>query len=672
YSDIIIRKERGQIMANIDGINYLALNLSGKEQLGTDEAASSKSELDLTNGLTASELDKIDTNKDGVITADEFKAAYNGDDWETYWNAYKEFYNSVSSTTSTGTSIVQTNGDTTVTSELDKNGNLTAYTESYTDDTGAVITKTYSVNSGTASLISTETVYTDGTSEVTDASTGSTTYTSVDGSNTTLNKNAQLTNLNTDDYSISYTYNSYGGVSSVTINGTKYTDITTSSSGNITVKDSDGNIVLKQNSKTNGKTGVYLYSDGTKSTQIELDSDMQTESIYAYDSNTGYAASRTFCNTGTTRIYERDSDGNLLVSYDYKKDGTLYSKQTYLTSNGSSIYENNTDALWDSRCYYDSDGNVTKYETYTYEKQDDGTVIKTTKVYSDDSMSELLSTIVYTQDSYKNTLSKTTYNESSEQVSYSEYKYKCELNALLTSRQLKSIETTTDSTITSSRYTHGVLTDEDVTTIENCEGSTKYYQYTYYSSGQVKSVKAQDNSDYSYTMTNYYENGNKSDESSYNSKNQILSSAEYNENGETTKTTAYEYQYTYNLKKITITDYANNTIEVLDYDKFGNKTSSTLTNSDGSTTYTTYDIYSGEVTSVEKAEASETSDYSLYDILSDMYTDLTTAQINQLCQEMYSLYNLDEESLISYDTINKTMDYSVPEFEIVDNELVFS
>ena len=81
---------------NMDSINYLSLGLSGTSQICAVDGAVATEETDLTDGLSLSELEKIDKNGDGEITEAEFKAAFGGDSKEaqTYWNTYKSFYNS--------------------------------------------------------------------------------------------------------------------------------------------------------------------------------------------------------------------------------------------------------------------------------------------------------------------------------------------------------------------------------------------------------------------------------------------------------------------------------------------------------------------------------------------------------------------------------------------------
>ena len=129
----------------MDSINYAAFDLKKRQQFGSDErvAANQKIEdFDYTDGLSQKELTRIDKNKDGAISEEEFKASFGGDSantYKSYWDSYKSFYNATSKKISTGTQTTTTKEDgTVVISNYDKNGNLDVFMEEKSNDLGGI------------------------------------------------------------------------------------------------------------------------------------------------------------------------------------------------------------------------------------------------------------------------------------------------------------------------------------------------------------------------------------------------------------------------------------------------------------------------------------------------------------------------------------------------------
>ncbi len=605
-------------MGEVTSLNYKALALSGTAQLGSDTKSNGTN---LTDGLSVSELESMDTNGDGIITEAEFKAAYTGSDADTYWNTYINFYNASSKTSSDGTTTVtQVDADgTTVESTYDKDGNLTSYQKIVTNADGSTDTSVYDAN-GTLTQVTT--AYRDGSSKSVNYETGTTTNEGADGTTVTLNSSGNITSVKTGDSStsISINYGSNGSdIESIKVGNTTYTNITVKN-GKITVKNDSGKTVLAISELSNGSTSIVKYSNGKRTEAIRLNSDDEPNSIFTYDSN-GYSTKRVYCNTGVTRTYERDSDGNIITSTDYNSSGVKTSVQTYATTNGSEYYENNTDALWSSRTYYDADGNVTKYLTYSYEKNSDGTVTKTTKTYSDTSKSTLKSTTTATQDSYGNTLSSVTKKASASTTSTTEYTYDTTLDAKLSNKHLDNTVTTSGNTKTTKYYLNGIVIRETTENIST--GETTSVEYNYYSSGSLKK-KTETASDGSSVSTSYSESGNITQVDKYNSAGNITKSEKYDDDGNITQRKVYDDGVLKNSQEI---------------------------NSDGSREITNYDE-DGNITMIENVSSDgtvESGQYTVTELLKRLYPNMSTSQLNEIAAQIMSDNNLSSSDLISYD-----------------------
>lgn len=466
-------------MGEVSALNYKALSLSGNAQLGSDTSASSKS--DLTDGLSKSELEKIDKDKDGIITEEEFKKAYKGKDAQKYWDTYTSFYKASSKTAANGTTtLTQTLPDgTKVQSTFDKSGNVTGYKNVKNNKDKSVTTTIYDKDGNKTAVT---TVLPDGSSTKYNCKSKGYTHTAADGTSVSTDSSGKVTSVKTGsgslDASVAYKGND---VKSVKIGDKTYTNVT-SKDGNFTVKDAKGNIVLTLTTKKNGEVSVAKYKNGKRTENLNLNSDKEPKSIFEYDKN-GNATKRTYCNTGKYRTYERDSSGNIKTSTDYNKDGVKTSSQTYETTNGSKYFENNSDALWSTRTYYDKDGKVSKYETYSYKKNDDKTVTKTTSTYADKAKKNLKSTTTTELNSYANKLSSVKKDAATGETSKTEYNYRAYVfennkdvnskTAYVSKKHLESVVTTTGNQQVTKNYSkNGLVESTETKTIGETKNNT--------------------------------------------------------------------------------------------------------------------------------------------------------------------------------------------------------
>ena len=415
----------------MDSINYAALNIDGREQFGSDKRTTSSSDLedfDYTDGLTKKELEKIDKNKDGAISEEEFKQAFGGnsaDAYKQYWDGYKSFYNATASKkTSSGSESTMTKPDgTIVTSFFDKNGKLERYQEEKANDQGSIVQEVYKYVDGEEQLqektkqLSNGQVYSMN-------KLGETTCINSDGSSVTRDKSGNLISIKTATENaspVNFKYNTDGKMTSVEINGKKYSDIT-EKNGTTTIKDKDGNIVAKLSTDGSANTYFTEYKNGKKSQRIEIDSDGMPVHISQYDKN-GRLGTKQFCKENLSRTYYFDDSGKLSYSEDVK-DGKLYSRQKYSELTEKDIYGSNrtSDRLWASRTFYDENGNVKTYQEYNYDNSD-GEIKKTITQYTDENKTTKKNTYLYVQDEHTNVLSKTVYDKNGTEKSNTVYNY---------------------------------------------------------------------------------------------------------------------------------------------------------------------------------------------------------------------------------------------------------
>ncbi len=460
-------------MSEVSGLNYKALGVNGSQQLGSNKSADG-SGTDYSDGLSIDELKKIDKNSDGIITEKEFKKVCKSKNSDKYWKTYTNFYKSTASKSKDGSSTVtQTlaNGNK-VQSSFDKNGNLTGYKTVSTNRDKSTTTIVYNK----AGERATKTIKcSDGSSTKYNYSTKSFNHTGADGSAVSMNSKGKITNVKAGNTNVSVSYQANKtDIKSIKIGNKQYNNITKNKNGKIVVKDENGNAVLSIKTKKNGETSVVRYADGKKKEAVNLNSDREPKSVSTYDKN-GYAVKRVYSNSGRTRTYERDSDGNVLSSTDYNKDGVKTSKQTYAAADGSKYFKNNSDALWADRVYYNKDGSVKKYETYSYSKNSDSTVTKTTDTYADETKTAEKSKSQTILNSYRNKLLKKTENlqtgETSEkQYNYKDYYINKSINyktAYVSKKHLASTVTKTGDETVTKEYLNGTVVDTKTETPEN-------------------------------------------------------------------------------------------------------------------------------------------------------------------------------------------------------------
>ena len=386
-------------MTNINSLNYLAFGIKGNKQLGSNKVAA-ENKLDLTDGLSEDELKLIDKNKDGAISEEEYKQTFGGqgDAYKTYWEALTTFYNSKCKNNKNGATETSQVNDVTVTSTYGANGTLKSYTETTVDAEGVKTVVSYTVKNGKAVKTKTTKINADGTQSILNNETNVSTTKSIDGTAISTNQNGNLITLATADGStkINFGYDKNGKIAKATvvINGKKYTGakVSTSKDGKTTtIKNSDGKIIAKYHTNEKGETFITAYKDGVKAKCFKLDDNNEPVYVNTYatsGNNKGKITQREYCETGITRKFKRNSKGKLTSSTDYK-DGVKTSLQTY-----------NADNKFATRTFYDSEGNVTAYQEYSYTKNSKGVVTsRTINRYADNSKSELIAT-------YRDTLDK--------------------------------------------------------------------------------------------------------------------------------------------------------------------------------------------------------------------------------------------------------------------------
>lgn len=486
-------------------INYLAIDLSNK-QLGTDNDINSN--FDLTDGLSAEEIKKIDKNGDGAISESEFKKTFNGkgNEYKKYWDVYTSFYNTA---TKKDNKVKQEENGVTTTSKYDEKGKLVSYTQTTVDSNGLKTTVTYKVENGKAVKTKTTTNDQNGHKVTTNEENNNVTRESQDGTKVTTNPNGQITQIkktNSDgtESSVKVKYNDKGEVSAINIDGKKYTNVETKN-GTTIVKDKDGNVVYKIKQSDSG-TNFISYKDGKKSEKININKDGNAEYIVKYNKN-GKAISKEFCDSLKTRKYKYDGD-KLVSSTDYSADGVKLSTQTYSDKKAKDYYENKSGALWESRTYYDENGKVSKYEEYSYKKGENGEVIKITTIYDSADKNTKIGTKKETQDSYGNVLESKT-KDSNNNTKTTSYTYnENPPKSKLTSNDIASSTTTTDSSTITKNYEEGKVKNKEVTTIKDGKGTTTKYQYEYYANGKIKKL-TKTSANGSVVTAEYDMNGNK-------------------------------------------------------------------------------------------------------------------------------------------------------------------
>ncbi len=515
----------------MDSINYLGLGLTGNNQIGSKKKGKN-GEINLKDGLTLNELKLIDSDSDGQITLEEFKKAYGGDSSEAK-ELYKktlDWLNSKSKKNKDGTTTVtQKNGDITVKSTYDKKGKLIGYSETGYDSTGKKITNKYSVENGKATLIRSKTKNLDGTKETANSD-GTVTR---EGKNTSITtkdgKVTEIEDTNKDGQNekIKFTYGDDGKIKSIKIKNGNSTiegeDVEYSEDGTTaTIKDKDGNIIATVKT-ADGKTSVTEYADGKKSKVYTTDKNGYPSSVKEYDEN-GNLIRLKNAKSGSTREYEYDDNGKLISEVKYGADGKKIYKTEYSTDENN-VLENQIK----SKTYYDENGKVTKYKEYKYTKNEDGTINRVVKAYSDESKKDKLYTSNATLDADGHTLKKTTKDKDGK-VTTKEYEYERDANGKIKEPpQYSKITEKSGNKTTVSTYKDGRVSHKEVTTIKDGVGKTTKYDYEYYpDSGKVK-TKVKTNSKGEVTTYKYNPDGSYS--KTYKDKNGKEVTEQYDKDG---------------------------------------------------------------------------------------------------------------------------------------------
>ena len=589
-------------MTEISAINYYALSF------GNQKANSTSNDTDYTDGLSVSEMQKLDTNGDGMVTEAEFKAGFNGKDASKYWDTYKKFYN----VTSQSNKVTQKlDNGAVVETTLDTNGKMKSYKITSPSKSGGVV-RTYNNNGEVTSITS-------------------------NGTTVQYDSNGNVTSINASNMAVNLSY-SNGKVSSVKIGTTNYNKIT-EENGKITVKDSNGKVVFTMESKSNSEISAVTYNNQKKSQGVLLGSSGVPVSSITYDSN-GNPKKEVYNDSGFVTIYDYSSDGKIKSSTDYAslsdyRNGKKYGSQTYLTTDGSTYYSNNSDPIPSTRTYYDENGNVKLYEEYSYEKQDDGSVKVTEKGYSSTNKSKLMGSRVVTQDKYGNRL-KEVMTGSDGKESTITYSYNVSnITSKLRESDLAGTVNTLGSNIIYSYYTEGLKTSEIKESIVDGKSSVSSKEYSYTKNGVVESITdAAEGSDTS-VKTKYNTDGSIAAIENYNSENKKISEQKYNAKGEVTEENYYSNEILRKSKK---------------------------KNADGTFTYS---IYNGEgkLSSEEKVDSNgkvTNGKYTIKDLIKALYPEIWTKQLNDISEQVAAQNGKSLNDLISYDWTNGTCGINIP------------
>lgn len=716
----------------MDAINYSAINLTGVNKLESNI----KKEEELTaleDGLDQKELKSIDQNKDGVITEEEFKKKYGAQDdsYKAVWNAYSQaFCKSSAKTNNDGTTQVtqKINGNEII-STYNKAGELVSYTtkvkgtdgklteqnysidnktgkhtldatlvynkagklesKATTADNGATVTTKYRANGTTPESITTKNP--NNTTLIEHCNSqgikdGTTTQITADGTSVKRDKNGNITNLTFNKVDpetgkkstekVNYTYKN-GVINTVTINGKTYKgDQITTKDGKITVKNGKQKVLVMKTHSQN-EEGIYLYGkDGKLDSKLLCASDGYAKSIFTYDKK-GLLADRTYCQTGRYRTYHRGKDGKVDYSIDYNKQGgRKLTKQTYLDQTNNDIYKNNDEALWDTRTYYDKNGNVSKYCEMSYKRNSDDTVNVTTKQY-DKKGGTLQKTTKKHNDSYANNLETKEYDAKNNLQKTTEVSYKDDMNEKKTKADVTEKRITDASgQLTTEKYDCTKLMSKDV------QGQYKE-EYTYHSSGAMETKLHTPADGKSYTFSTYRGDGTNETESFYRhagtQRDIIMNNKQFDEKGNLELNTDYTYNnFGYSWQKnneITTTDKDGKLVNLKKHDRFGNRNYEKNVYSDGSSTETNYrQINSGEFVpnKVEDKDAEGNvtkSQRSLFQVIKDRYPNLLDSQVQMICSTYIAPFNtnIDGETLLTEDAI-KNVDLS--HFKVSPNGLV--
>ena len=507
-------------MVDFSGINYSTVDFKKLGQIGKNDAK--KSELE--NGLTKEECENLDTNKDGLLTEEEFKAAWT--DTSAYsqaWATYLKACNVDVQTSKNGkTTITQEIGGKTTITTLNKKGVVT--------DTA--FDHTVKAKDGAWAKVSAE------------------------GKIERVATKDKETNKYDND--IKFSYNDNGQINGVSVDGQKYKNIKVISKGNKTViKNNDtGKTLIAITANDQGQNTVHKYdADGKRTTKIVLAEDGTPSYSVDYNKD-GSFKTKTYYNTNRIRTYEKDENGKT-YSTDFNivdGDRELYSIQSYQDVEGSTKF--------DERYFY-KDGAAVKKAEYDFSKNPETEEIVSKKTVSkavknagtpeaEYEVSYIKNTV---KDKYGNIKSTVTQNAKGELVSSEVYNYATENpDKKLPASDLKSVDVTTPSKKYTKEYNEGKIQTASIISEESKKNLANTYSYEYYPDGSVKTKRVKNpnkkllqvkNYDEKGELTStmnrrYHDNGKVKVETTWED-GKITKKRNYDENGELTKTTKNKY-----------------------------------------------------------------------------------------------------------------------------------
>ena len=221
---------------NYNGLNFNLLK-NNFINLGNDVKANDH---DLADGLTKDEIEKIDSNKDGILTEKEYKSAYDADPatQQKYWAAYQAYFNIENKIENATKVNIQNINNQTV--------------------------KTYLKDDKVVNYSST----------ITDGSQHRTTTTQYDGTSVTLDRAYRICALTVDDNVIDFGTETIDSFTSFTLNGKEYKH-----GVNCVIKDNNGIISVQDD---NGK---YLFVSNTKENIFRTFNNNQVETELTFNNN---------------------------------------------------------------------------------------------------------------------------------------------------------------------------------------------------------------------------------------------------------------------------------------------------------------------------------------------------------------------------------------------------
>lgn len=237
---------------------------------------------------------------------------------------------------------------------------------------------------------------------------------------------------------------------------------------------------------------------------------------------------------GRYRIYEHDRSGKLTSSKTYRKDGSLYSEETYSDS-AHKLFNDKSRKLYETRTFYDKNGNKTQTKTYDFKENESGKIVRTitsdknpneAKVVTMDKDKNIQSKAIVTKDASGKIIKKTLDSDADGTVDKT-YEYTYSKNGKVTQTKV----TTAKGNVY--YYEKGKLTKAEFI-------NGRYRIYEHDANGKLTSSKTYRKDGSLYSEETYSDSAHKL----FNDKkNKVYSSRTfYDEKGNKTETKTYDYK----------------------------------------------------------------------------------------------------------------------------------